>query len=334
MNYIVLDMEWNQPWPGSPSARKVLPVQIRGEIIQIGAVRVTEDQTVADEFQVMIRPKYYRSLNRRVSKLTGIKESRLRAEGIPVPEAMEQFEAWCGEDPVFLTWGFDDIASLRENLQLFELGTDWLGRWYNAQMMFNAQTDGSTAQKALKTAMEIFGIEATRPAHDALGDAYHTALICARLDLKRGMEEYEQALRSHDNGFHGAELPGCICRKVFYDLADKKTALAVMSGPENLCPTCGRQMLSSRWFAQPGHRYMDLATCPEHGKFLIRIRMSEQIDGLIRVSRLTYEANSDAAQSYRARVEKADPEHRSTRRRRRRRSRVAEQTAEAEVEVE
>ena len=61
--------------------------------------------------------------------------------------------------------------------------------------------------------MEIFGIEATRPAHDALGDAYHTALICARLNLKQGMEEYQQALRSHDNGFHGAELPGCICRK-------------------------------------------------------------------------------------------------------------------------
>ena len=332
MDYIVLDMEWNQPWPGSPSARKVLPVQIRGEIIQIGAVRVTEDQTVADEFQVLIRPKFYRSLNRRVSKLTGIKESRLKAEGIPFPEAMEQFQAWCGEDPVFLTWGFDDIAILRENLQLFELGTEWLGRWYNAQMMFNAQTDGSTAQKALKTAMEIFGIEATRPAHDALGDAYHTALICARLDLKRGMEEYEQALRSHDNGFHGAELPGCICRKVFYDLADRKTALAVMSGPENLCPTCGRQMLSSRWFAQPGHRYMDLATCPEHGKFLIRIRLSEQADGLVRVSRLTYEANSEAAQSYRSRVEKADPEHRSTRRRRRRRSLVAEQTATQNTE--
>lgn len=39
MNYIVLDMEWNQPWPGSPSSKKVLPVSIRGEIIQIGAVR-------------------------------------------------------------------------------------------------------------------------------------------------------------------------------------------------------------------------------------------------------------------------------------------------------
>ena len=321
MDYIVLDMEWNQPWPGSPSARKVLPVQIRGEIIQIGAVRVTEDQQVADEFQVMIKPKYYRRLNRRVSKLTGIKESQLREEGVPLPEAMEQFRAWCGEDVIFLTWGFDDIGILRENLQLYELPVDWTGRWYNAQMMFNAQTDGSNSQKALKTAMETFGIEATRPAHDALGDAYHTALICARLDLKRGSEEYEEALKSHENGFHGAELPGGLSRKVYYDYADKKAALGAMSGAENKCPLCSRQMLGSRWFAQPGHRYMDLATCPDHGKFLIRVRLSEQEDGKVRVSRLTYEATSEAAEAYARRVEKAEPEGNQGTRRRRRRSR-------------
>ena len=326
MDYIVLDMEWNQPWPGSPSAKKVLPVPIRGEIIQIGAVRVTEDQTVADEFQVMIRPKYYRRLNRRVSKLTGIKESRLKAEGIPMNEAMEQFRAWCGEDIIFLTWGFDDITILRENLQLYGLDDSWTERWYNAQMMFNAQTDGSTAQKALKTAMEMFGIEATRPAHDALGDAYHTALICAKLDLKKGTEEYDAALKSHENGFHGAELPGCIARKVFYDYTDKKAALSAMAGSENECPICGRQMLGSRWFAQPGHRYMDLATCADHGKFLIRCRLSDQPDGTIRVSRLTYEATSEAAQAYARRAEKAEPEDRghTTRRRRRRRSAVQE----------
>ena len=321
MDYIVLDMEWNQPWPGSPSSKKVLPVQIRGEIIQIGAVRVTEDQTVADEFQVLIRPKYYRSLNRRVSKLTGIKESRLKEEGIPFGEAMEEFRNWCGEDIIFLTWGFDDIGILRENLQLHGLETEWTGRWYNAQMIFNAQTDGSNAQKALKTAMEIFGIEATRPAHDALGDAYHTALICARLDLQKGIEEYAGALKSHENGFHGAELPGCIARKVYYDYADKRAALSAMSGEENECPICGHRMLGSRWFSQQGHRYMDLATCPEHGKFLIRVRLSQQQNGLIRVSRLTYEATSEAAEAYARRAEKADPEEpRSTRRRRRRRS--------------
>ncbi len=326
MDYIVLDMEWNQPWPGSPSSRKVLPVQIRGEIIQIGAVRVTQDQQVADEFQVLIKPKYYRRLNRRVSKLTGIKETELRDNGLPMAQAMEAFRSWCGEDVIFLTWGFDDIPMLRENLLLYGIDDSWVGRWFNAQMIFNAQTDGSNAQKALKTAMEMFGIEATRSAHNALGDAYHTALICARLDLGKGTAEYADALKSHVNGFHGAELPGCISRKVFYDYPDKRAALAAMTGEENLCPTCGRQMLGSRWFAQPGRRYMDLATCPEHGKFLVRVRMSDQPDGTIRVSRLTYEATSEAAEAYARRAEKAEPEVRSStsNRRRRRRSKLPE----------
>ena len=317
MDYIVLDMEWNQPWPGSPSSKKVLPVDIRGEIIQLGAVRISQDQQVQDEFQIMVKPKYYRHLNRRVSKLTGIKEARLREEGVPFPQAIEQFRKWCGEDIVILTWGFDDIGILRENLRLFGLSEDFTQRWYNAQMIFNAQTDGSTSQKALKTAMETFGIEATRPAHDALGDAYHTALICARLDLARGQAEYDAALKSHENGFHGAELPGCIDRKVYYNYADKRAALSAMAGEENLCPICGARMLGSRWFAQPGHRHMDLATCPEHGKFLIRVRLSQQQDGLIRVSRLTYEATSEAAEAYARRAEKADPEEGARPRRRR-----------------
>ena len=321
MNYIVLDMEWNQPWPGSPSSRKVLPVAIRGEIIQIGAVRVTEDQQVADEFQVLIKPKYYRHLNRRVSKLTGIKEARLKDEGISFPDAMNQFREWCGEDIIFLTWGFDDIGILKENLRLFGMEENWTDHWYNAQMIFNAQTDGSTSQKALSKALETFGIEPSRPAHDALGDAYHTALICARLDLKKGAAEYDAAVKSHENGFHGAELPGCLARQVYYDFADKRAALSAMAGEENICPICGARMLGSRWFAQPGHRYMDLATCPEHGKFLIRVRLSIQEDGLTRVSRLTYEATSEAAQAYARRAEKADPEDQTrTRRRRRRRS--------------
>ena len=324
MNYIVLDMEWNQPWPGSPSAKKVLPVQIRGEIIQIGAVRITEDQQVGDEFQVLVKPKFYRRLNRRVSKLTGIKEAQLRDEGIPMVEAMDRFRRWCGEDVIFLTWGFDDITILRENLRLYGIDESWVNRWYNAQMIFNAQTDGSSSQKALKTAMEIFGIEATRPAHDALGDAYHTALICAKLDLIRGVMEYGQAVKSHENGFHGAELPGCIGRKVFYDYADKQAALTAMDGEENKCPTCGARMTGTRWFAQPGRRYMDLAECPEHGKFLIRIRLSDQPDGKVRVSRLTYEATSEAAEAYARRSEKADPEVRrpSGAQRRRRRSKL------------
>ena len=136
--------------------------------------------------------------------------------------------------------------------------------------------------------------------------------------------EYGQALKTHENGFHGAQIPGCIARKVFYDYTDKKAALAAMAGEENLCPLCEKRMLGSRWFAQPGRRYMDLATCPTHGKFLIRVRLSDQPDGLIRVSRLTYEATSEAAEAYARRAEKADPEDQAPARRRRRRKMPAE----------
>ena len=203
MQYIILDMEWNQPWPGSYSAKKALPSPMRGEIVQIGAVRMTQEQQVADEFQILIRPKYFKKMNRKVASLTGIRDSVLREHGIPFAEAIEQFRAWCGEDITILTWGFDDITILRENLAVFGLESGWTARWYNAQLIFNAQTDGATSQRALKTALELMGIEPSRPAHDALGDAYHTALICSRLRLAEGIEAYGQAAKEHENGSLG-----------------------------------------------------------------------------------------------------------------------------------
>ena len=60
MQYIILDMEWNQPWPGSYSAKKALPSPMRGEIVQIGAVRMTQEQQVADEFQIPSGPNILR----------------------------------------------------------------------------------------------------------------------------------------------------------------------------------------------------------------------------------------------------------------------------------
>ena len=87
MQYIVLDMEWNQPWPGSYSAKKALPSPMRGEIVQIGAVRMTQEQQIADEFQILIRPQYFKKMNRKVASLTGIRDSVLREKGVSFPEA-------------------------------------------------------------------------------------------------------------------------------------------------------------------------------------------------------------------------------------------------------
>ena len=76
--------------PGSYSAKKALPSPLRGEIVQIGAVRMTQDQQVADEFQILIRPKYFKKMNRKVASLTGIRDSVLREKGVSFPEAAAQ----------------------------------------------------------------------------------------------------------------------------------------------------------------------------------------------------------------------------------------------------
>ena len=321
-------MEWNQAWPGSYAARQVLPVEIHGEIIQIGAVRLLENGRVADEFQVLVRPKYYRKLNSRVSKLTGLRDATLREEGLPFPEALRRFRQWIGGPCIFLTWGFDDIPMLEDNILLHDDEPDWITQWYNAQMIFNAQLGCGTSQKSLSSAMELIGIPPSRPAHDALGDAYHTALICSRLDMKRGIAEYEQAVRSHKDGFHGAPPEGCIGRSVFHGYEDKAKAITAMTELKSHCPQCGAPMPNGVWIAQEGRRYMTMAECPEHGRYLIRIRLQKDRDETLRVSRLIYEGASDAARKFDELMEKRAATPRATgktsssaRRRRRRRTR-------------
>ena len=173
--------------------------------------------------------------------------------------------------------------------------------------------------------MQIMGIEPSRPAHDALGDAYHTALICSRLRLEEGIAAYEQAAKEHENGFHGAELPGCLARSVSHGYPDKVHALAAMEQEENLCPVCGKQMRCGKWYPQPGRRFMAMAACEADGAFLVRVRLADDPDGTLRANRLVYSPESEAAESYRKLAEK--PPHR---RRRRRTGRSRAKKAETE----
>ena len=107
MNYIVLDLEWNQAMSSDSSVFKKLPIHLRGEIIEIGAVKLNPDMTPGDEFTIDVRPQFFRRIHYKVKKITGFDKDRL-AQGIPFPEALEQFHDWCGSDVTFLTWGMDD----------------------------------------------------------------------------------------------------------------------------------------------------------------------------------------------------------------------------------
>lgn len=314
MEYIVLDLEWNQPWPGSPSAKKK-PLA-HGEVLQVGAVKL-ENGAAGEEFQVLIRPHFYKRVNRKVSSLTGLKDARLKAEGVEFPAAADAFRTWCGPEPVFLTWGPDDLPVLRENLEAFGLDARWTSRWYNAQLIFNSQTDGQTSQRALKTAMEMLEIPPSRPAHDALGDAYHTAKILEKLNVPEGIGQYEALRQNFENGFHGAQMPGCLGRRVYHGLETKQQALEKLAGEENLCPVCGKRMTPEKWHGQRGSRYSTQARCQDHGEFFIRVRLSPEESGL-RAVRLIYEGDCPVAQS--GRKEEAQPRRRLRRRSRKKRT--------------
>ena len=192
MSYIVLDLEWNQAMSSNASVFNRLPIHLSGEIIQIGAVKLDDDFCPAEEFQSDVRPIYFRSMHYKVKKLTGIDKERLSRSDM-FPTVFERFREWCGEDPVFVTWGYDDRRIMEQNIIIHDLDWDWIADWINLQLIYNIQTGGDKNQKSLATAMEHFAIEQTRMAHDALGDAYNTALVCSKLDFAEGLEQYDNA---------------------------------------------------------------------------------------------------------------------------------------------
>ena len=65
-------MEWNQAMSAKSSVFNRLPIHLRGEIIQIGAVRMNDDWTPGEEFQIDVKPVYFNKMHYKVKKLTGI----------------------------------------------------------------------------------------------------------------------------------------------------------------------------------------------------------------------------------------------------------------------
>ena len=123
MNYIVLDMEWNQPIPGVRLDYKNDRC-LSNEIIQIGAVKMDEAMQINDTFEINIKPQKLKHINDSVRKLTGIDDALL-ANASDLASAITEFRRWCGTDFVFLTWGYDDIGVLGTNLSPPDCSCGW-----------------------------------------------------------------------------------------------------------------------------------------------------------------------------------------------------------------
>ena len=71
MNLIVFDLEWNMGNAPKTFNYHGAELTLRGEIIQIGAVRVDENGDVLDTFEMTLRPRIFRKLHWRIAEDSG-----------------------------------------------------------------------------------------------------------------------------------------------------------------------------------------------------------------------------------------------------------------------
>ena len=187
MEYIVLDLEWNQPECG----RKMIkhPIRLAGEIIQIGAAKVDEHLNVIDTFNAYVKPVFYPKMNRKVSEITGLQILDL-AEGVPFKEAVELFRAWAG-GAEFISWGPEDFYILDANLYIHGLDSSWLPNFYDAQEIFDEQIMMEGRQFALSYAIYYFKLKCLE-AHNALNDTLNTVSVLRCMDFLEGIKSQHE----------------------------------------------------------------------------------------------------------------------------------------------
>lgn len=312
MYYITLDLEWNQAYAQKALAvQRQLSARLRGEVIQIGAVKLDKNMNICGSYQVIVKPRYYKKLHRHVSELTGITQEQMDA-GVPLKEAAEKFKNWCGKDFAFLTWGPDDIPMLKENFHVNSIQSDWLDVTYDLQQIFNRQTDGASKQRSLEYAMEYFEIPQTLPAHDALNDAYFTAMVAQRLATPEGVKNYGE--RGEQFLFDKTYGDADIGQEGYESIED---ILASREAAAGECPLCRAPLaVVGKMLHGRGHRYRTLCHCDRDGDLFLTLKVFPNHNGTFRLRRMITTADPGECEVYRKKLEDAAAKRRRRPRRR------------------
>lgn len=295
MNYIVLDFEWNQ----TRGREMLLPNGrlLSGEIIEIGAVRLNSRKKMTGSFKYLIRPVFYRRMHSRVKELTGIDNDTLK-NGVAFEVAFEKFLDFCGEDFVTITWGPSDITVLKENLEAH--GYDkWDVPNYDLQVIYRAQTNAERQSIALNTAAERMGITVPENLHDAQTDALLTAMICEKLNLKKGIKHYSTPLAD----------PMDLDHLAFESVKKIKNTDLVSSDPRVRyihCPHCRRPIAAQKITTVSKNKKLTTVTCPDHGEFFVNFRLFREPNDTVTVHKFVYEMCPELRTYYDVHIAAAD----------------------------
>lgn len=289
MNYIILDLEWNQAFEteSNPS--------VPFEIVEIGAVKLDEQMEIVDQFQSYIKPLLYPMLHYKVKQMLGYSESTLR-QGRPFHMVCREFLKWCGADYRFVTWGELDLEQLQRNMDYYGLRKlDKPLPYYNLQRIYSKLYQTEKAVR-LEQAVEQQGIDKDRPFHQAVNDAYYTGKILQGIEPTQFIDEY--SFDTYNNPKNKQEE----IRKQYRDsyqyitreFSNKNEANADKEIMSIHCPLCqARAGKKIRWFANSHTIHYCGGKCKTHGTFVGKLKYKTAQSGklyIIKTLKLTEES--------------------------------------------
>lgn len=285
MDYIVLDLEWNQA-PGKFDKDSMLPF----EIVEIGAVKLNDKFEKTGEFNQLVKPQIYKTIHYMTSKIVQVDKEELDEEGRPFVEVCTEFLEWCGNDPVFCIWGTLDLTELQRNMCYYGMDelTDGPLMYFDIQKFFSLCYDDGKLRRNLESAVDYLNIEKDIPFHRAFSDAYYTAKVFKEIDRK--MPEVEKYVsydvfmipQSEDDEIHATFKT--YAKYISREFPDKLTAMADKEVSSTRCYVCGRKAPKKiDWFSANGKHYYCIAKCWRHGYIKGKARMKKADDGNVYV---------------------------------------------------
>ena len=239
MGYIVLDLEWNSAYY-KPQGRFI------NEIIQIGAVKLSDSFEIVDTFQVYVKSKIVKKLSNRTINLTGITNEQMNS-GLTFRDAVSRYNEWAGQGNVTMTWSDSDLYAIVENSRIFLDNSmrfvidGYLDLQSYIQGELKLIGHPITNQISLANAAEMLGVSTEGfELHNAQDDAYLCAIMLRRTYNK---ERFEKLVRdTSDSTFYDRLFFRAYCISNINDKRIDKKALRFV------CPTCKKSLKSkNKW---------------------------------------------------------------------------------------
>ncbi len=266
MNYIVLDLEWNQSPHGKIGEQKSLPF----EILEIGAVKLNENMEYVDRYEGIVRPQVYRELHYETQKIIGTEFSEYVNKGRIFSVVAREFLNWCGEMPTFCTWGTLDLSELQRNMKYYGISYLLEGpiRYYDIQKLFSYAYEDRKTRRTLEYAVNFLEIPEDESFHRAVHDALYTAKVFQQINMEQfsifySIDTYQAPKTREEEIYAYYDIYSKYISREFETREEAMTERDVISCK---CCICGRNARKRiRWFSVHSGSYLSLSSCFRHG---------------------------------------------------------------------